>query len=229
MSMGKLALSLVYPVLRCHGWGRDAFPATLFLTSLLQAGELTLRSWEQESCPCPSLAIALGRAVPTPCLSNTVELVLLAKAQASLPWDIRADLTLLPPRPTLTSTPLMNCWSTWRGSMTQGNNIWISETVPVTIQCLQCSQSQRKASNQTNELLLQSTFSKQNMCGQKGILWGTLWNTADSTMKVCFFLSFFLSYFLFFVFLFFSFQEGSCKGGGLYKRTGRWVGPGSMM
>lgn len=52
----------------------------LTLHHLGQTRDPALGSWEQESCPCPSLAAALRKVGPVPCLGITVELTLVARA-----------------------------------------------------------------------------------------------------------------------------------------------------
>jgi hypothetical protein len=55
------------------------------LAGLRHCARLAPRSWEWESCRCPSLAAALGRADPAPHLGSSVKLALVAKVYMSLP------------------------------------------------------------------------------------------------------------------------------------------------
>lgn len=89
---------------------------------------LVIRSWKQESYPCPSLASALRKVGPAPHLGNTVELVLVGGVLVSQPenlsvveltpflfgcwvaWQEKDALSLLTP----TSIPSMISWSTWK-------------------------------------------------------------------------------------------------------------------
>lgn len=67
--MGELALPLT------HFW-RLGWRGDTLLPLPSPAEDLPLESGEQESCPCPFTAAALGRAGPALCLGNTVELTL---------------------------------------------------------------------------------------------------------------------------------------------------------
>lgn len=56
--------------MRWHGQERDT-SLSLAPSHQWQVEDLTLRSWEQESCLCPSPAAALPRAGPVPPLGST--------------------------------------------------------------------------------------------------------------------------------------------------------------
>lgn len=75
----ELALVLVMPVIakRCCGCGSDSLSPPLLLPSLPHQESWPQGHENKKASPAPSLAIALGRAVPT------VELDLMAKAQVN--------------------------------------------------------------------------------------------------------------------------------------------------